>query len=96
MDLRPVHTIYLTSETFSNYKVLGPNGALRSTIRRIPITEPAKGLQHYDDSGHSEDYIDCAGLSLKTLRFAFRDSFGNVVSLNGNHCNFSILFGERP
>jgi len=96
MDLRPVHTIYLTSETFSNYKVIGPNGGLRSTIRRIPITEPAQGLQHYDHSGHGEDYINCEGLSLKTLRFALRDSFGNIVSLNGNHCNFSILFGERP
>ena len=96
MDLRPVHTIYLTSETFSNYRVIGPNGGLRSTIRRIPITEPAKGLQHYDHSGHGEDYINCEGLSLKTIRFALRDSFGNIVSLNGNHCNFSILFGERP
>ena len=96
MDLRPVHTIYLTSETFSNYKVIGRNGGLRSTIRRIPITEPAKGLQHYDHSGHGEDYIDCASLSQKTLRFALRDSFGNICSLNGNHCNFSILFGERP
>jgi len=96
MDLRPIHTIYLTSETFSNYKVIGPNGGLRSTIRRIPITEPSKGIQHYDHSGHGEDYIDCASLSLKTIRFALRDSFGNICSLNGNHCNFSILFGERP
>jgi len=86
MDLHPVHTIYLTSETFSNYKVIGPNGGLRSTIRRIPITEPAKGLQHYEHSGHGEDYIDCASLSLKTLRFALRDSFGNICSLSGNHC----------
>ncbi len=96
MDLRPVHTIFLTSETFSNYNVIGPNGGLRSTIRRIPITEPAKGIQHYDHSGHGEDYINCEGLSLRTIRFSLRDSFGNIISLNGNHCNFSILFGERP
>jgi hypothetical protein len=95
IDLRPVHTIYLTSENFSNYKVLGPGGGLRSTIRRIAITEPAKGLQHVEHSGHGEDYLDCAGLSLRTLRFALRDSFGNIVSLNGNHCSFSILFGEH-
>ncbi len=96
MDLRPVHTIYLCSETFSDYKVIGPNGGLRSTIRMIPITEPAKGLQHYDHSGHSEDYIHCGGLSRKTIQFTLRDSFGNICSLNGNHCNFSILFADRP
>ncbi len=76
--------------------MIGPNGGLRSTIRMIPITEPAKGLQHYDHSGHSEDYIHCGGLSLKTIQFSLKDSFGNTVSLNGNHCNFSILFAERP
>ena len=96
IDLRPIHTIYLTSENFSNYNVIGPNGGLRSTIRRVAITEPAKGLQYSEHSGHSEDYISCGSMSLKTLKFALRDSFGNVVSLNGGHCAFSLLFGERP
>lgn len=96
MDLRPVHTVFLTSENFSSYKVIGPGGGLRSTIRRIPITESAKGLQHYDHSGHPEDYIECGGQGFKTLRFALRDSFGNVVDLHGSHICFSIVFGERP
>ena len=96
IDLRPVHTIYLTSENFSSYNVIGPNGGLRSTIRKIAITEPAKGLQFSEHSGHSEDYVSCRSMSLKTLKFALRDSFGNVVSLNGGHCAFSLLFGERP
>ena len=96
MDLRPIHTCFLTSENFSSYKVLGPGGGLRSTIRRIPITESAKGLQHYDHSGHPEDYIECGGQGFKTLRFALRDSFGNIVDLHGSHICFSIVFGERP
>jgi len=96
IDLRPVHTVFLASETFSSYKVIGPNGGLRSTIRRVAITEAGKGLQTMDHSGQGEDYIDCASLTLRTIRFALRDCFGNVVTLNGNHCKFSILFGERP
>jgi len=96
IDLRPVHTIYLTSETFGDYKVLGPTGNLRSTIRRIAITEPSRGLQYSEHSGHSEDYIPCGGMNLKTIQFALKDSFGNTVTLNGGHCSFSILFGERP
>ena len=96
MDLRPVHTIYLTSPNFSNNDVLGPNGGLRNTIRRIAITEPTKGLQYSEHSGHSDVYISCGGMSLKTLRFALKDSFGNVVTLNGGHCAFSIIFAERP
>jgi len=95
IDLRPVHNIYLTSE-FSNYNVQGPNGGLRSTIRKIAITVPAKGLQYSEHSGHSEDYISCGGMNLKTLKFALRDSFGNLVTMNGGHCSFSLLFGERP
>jgi hypothetical protein len=96
MDLRPVHNIYLCSETFSNYDVQGPNGGLRSTLRKIAITEPSKGLQYSEHSGHSEDYITCGGMNLKTLKFSLRDSFGNLVTLNGGHCSFSLLFGERP
>ena len=96
IDLRPVHTIYLTSENFSGYDVIGPGGGLRSTILKITITEPSKGLQYHEHSGHSEDYISVGGMSLKTLKFALRDSFGNVVSLNGGHCAFSLLFAERP
>ena len=96
MDLRPVHTCFLTSENFSSYKVIGPGGGLRSTIRRIPITESAKGLQHQEFSGHPEDYLECGGQGFKTLRFALRDSFGNIVDLHGSHICFSIVFGERP
>jgi hypothetical protein len=96
LDLRSVHQIYLTSPNFSNNDVLGPNGGLRNTIRKISITEPSKGLQLNEHSGHSEDFITCAGMSLKTLRFVLRDSFGNTVTMNGGHCNFSILFAERP
>jgi hypothetical protein len=96
LDLRPVHTIYLCSETLSDYKVLGPTGGLRSTLRRIAITEPSKGLQYSEHSGHSEDYVSVGNQSLKTLLFSLKDSYGNVVTLNGGHCSFSILFGERP
>jgi hypothetical protein len=96
IDLRPCHTIYLTSPNFSNNDVLGPNGGLRNTIRRIAITEPAKGLQYSEHSGHSEDFISCGGMSLRTLRFTLRDSFGNIVTMNGGHCAFSLLFAERP
>jgi hypothetical protein len=96
IDLRPVHNIYLCSETFSNYNVQGPNGGLRSALRKIAITEPAKGLQYSEHSGHGEDYISCGGMNLKTLNFTLRDSFGNLVTLNGGHCSFSLLFGERP
>jgi hypothetical protein len=96
IDLRPVHTIYLCSTNFSNNDVLGPNGGLRNTIRRIAITEPSKGLQYNEHSGHSEDYITCGGMSLKTLRFTLKDSYGNTVTMNGGHCAFSILFAERP
>jgi hypothetical protein len=96
IDLRPVHTIYLTSETFSGYDVIGPNGGLRSTLRKITVTEPSKGLQYHEHSGHGEDYISVGGMSMRTLKFALKDSFGNVVSLNGGHCAFSLLFCERP
>jgi hypothetical protein len=96
LDLRSVHTVYLTSPNFSNNDVLGPNGGLRNTIRKIMITEPAKSLQMVEHSGHGEDYISCGGMSLRTLRFVLRDSFGNAVSMNGGHCNFSLLFAERP
>ncbi len=96
IDLRPVHNIYLCSETFSNYNVQGPNGGLRSALRKIAITEPAKGLQYSEHSGHGEDYISCGGMNLKTMKFTLRDSFGNLVTLNGGHMSFSLLFGERP
>ncbi len=96
LDLRSIHQIYLTSPNFNNNDVLGPNGGLRNTIRKIAISEPSKGLQMHEHSGHGEDFISCGGMSLKTLRFVLRDSFGNTVTMNGGHCAFSLLFAERP
>ena len=89
IDLLPLHSLFLTSTKISNYSSLSVNGS-RNTLKKMVITTGFGQINTYD-LVFPEEAVDVSGLTLKLLDFQLRDSFGNIVDLNGAHITFSLL-----
>ena len=85
-----IHSVYLHSTSLGNFKVMGPRGE-RTCIRKIPVNSSFGGVT-FDNLFHSQDFIECEGVTLRTLQFEVKDAFGREIDLNGAHVSFSLLF----
>ena len=94
-DVRNCHTLYIHSNSLSNFSTIGPAGS-RTTLCRLPVVGLSGSVLFKQHSGHSHDYNDCSGKCLRVLDFSIRNSHNQVVDLFGGHCSFEIVFAPIP
>ena len=95
IDVRHCTNLYLHSSALSNNRILGPSGS-RSVICRIPITQLPGGVERREHSSHPLDFIPIGGRTLSVLDFSVRNSFNRLVTLNGGHVSFELIFAKTP
>ena len=89
-----ITTVYLCSNTMSGHAGVLPSGQ-KNAIARIPV------LVDYGEVAHSnpeldKSYVDCGGLSLRTIRFTLRDYTGQLLDLGERDWSAQLVFGFPP
>ena len=87
-------TVYLSSSSLSGHAGVLPSGQ-KSCIARISV------LNDYSEVAHSQaeldkSWVDCGGLSLRTLRFSLRDHTGQLLDLGDRDYSAQLVFGFPP
>ena len=95
VDVRNVHTLYVHSNSLSNFSSIGPKGS-RSVLARIPVTGLSGSVLFKQHSGNLHDIIDCSGKMLRLLDFSVRNSHNQIVDLHGGSLSFELVFAPMP
>ena len=95
VDVRNLHTLYLHSNSLSNFSAIGPAGS-RSVLARLPVTSLSGGVLYKQHSGNMHDIQDCSGKMLSVLDFSVRNSKNEIVDLHGGSILFEIIFAPLP
>jgi hypothetical protein len=95
VDVRNVHTLYIHSNSLSNFSSIGPKGS-RSVLARIPVTGLSGSVLFKQHSGNLHDIIDCSGKMLRVLDFSVRNSHNQLVDLHGGSLSFELVFAPMP
>ena len=95
VDVRNVHTLYLHSNSLSNFSAIGPAGS-RSVLAHLAVTSLSGGVIQKSHSGNLHDIQDCSGKMLSVLDFSCRNSKNEIVDLHGGAISFTIIFAPLP
>lgn len=93
VDVRHRTSLYLHSSALSNNKIIGPAGS-RTVLCKVPVVSLPGGVCRKEHNSHIMDYIPTGGRTLSVLDFSVRDSFGDIVDLQGGHTSFEIIFSK--
>ena len=88
-DIRHIHQVLISSDSFGNHKVMGPQGS-QNCIKRVPIAANFGEVSVYD-TVNPFDFIECGNSTLSRLRFKITDVRGHVIDLNEMPVSFSIF-----
>ena len=69
-----------------NYNTIGPQG--ESTRTKKVRVNSNKGDYIFDQALTSNDFGDCSGQTLRSIKFDLKDSKGNHIPLHGNNVSF--------
>ena len=92
VNTQPYHQLFLRSSLGNGYDAIGPDGSsdiCRRIVCQVPLNEIA-----IDMHGLPHDSVTIGNREVKSLSFKLTDVFGHVVSTNGHHVSFSIIFLE--
>ena len=67
----------------------------RSCIRRCPIRVQHGSVQFDDLQQGTRDFLDCSGVSFRTLRFSLTDDRGSSLEIEAP-LSFSLVFSPTP
>ena len=95
VDVRNIHTLYVHSNSLSNFSAIGPAGS-RSVIARLPVTGLSGSVLFKQHSGNPHDIIDCSGKMLRILDFTIRNAQNQIVDLHGGSLSFELVFAPLP
>jgi hypothetical protein len=91
-DSSSVKSIYLCSpDVGGTHSAIGPRHE-RDILAKIPIGTVAFGQHGFFENWSGFDSFRCDHMTLSTLSFQLRDTFGNEVDMAGRHISFSLLF----
>lgn len=90
IDLFPIRNLYIISQTLGTYNSVSVNGEW-GIIKKVPVRAGYNEMI-YDQTVLGMDYLDCSNQTLSRIDFKMKDSYGNIIDLNGNHWSFSIIF----
>jgi hypothetical protein len=93
LDMHTTRNLYLTSISLGSFNTIS-NFGLDCIIKKIPVRYNYNEML-FDGSEAGYDYLDISRSTLKRIDFKLLDSTGRVVSLNGNHFSFSLVFQEK-
>jgi hypothetical protein len=93
LDMHTTRNLYLVSSALGNHETIS-NFGLDTVIKKIPIRYNY-GEMLFDSAVAGFDFINISRRSLKRIDIKLVDVFGNVVSLNGNHFSFSLVFSQQ-
>lgn len=92
VNLLPLRNIYLNSSNLGSFNSLNISGS-RNTVKKIPINANFNEMVFYQ-AVLGIDYIDVSKQTLSRLEFSLTDVYGHIISLNGNHWSFSLIFSR--
>jgi hypothetical protein len=91
-DSSSVKSIYLCSpDVGGSNSAMGPRHE-RDILSKIPIGTIAFGQHGFFENWSGFDSFRCDHMTLSTMTFQLRDTFGNQVDMAGRHISFSLLF----
>lgn len=93
VDLKAIHSIYLTSTKIGNYGNFGPGGQ-RNVLKKIVTGNTGFGDVYTSTDLWENDKVDVPNLSFKLLDFQLKDVFGNIIDLNISHVSFSLCLTQ--
>jgi len=91
-NCQPYHQLFLRSSLGNGYDAIGPDGS--SDICRRIVCQVALNDIIVDQHGLPHDSVTIGSREISSLSFTLTDCFGKVVSTNGHHISFSIIFLE--
>ena len=92
ISLHPVRNIYIHSPNLAGFNTIGCNG--EGTVIKKVIVNANSNEQITSTALVSNDFLDCSGLTLRTLEFRLTDANGKDLTLHGHHVSFSIVFDQ--
>ena len=64
-----------------------------NVIKKVPVTVPY-GYMIVDQSGTTNDFLNCSKQVLRTIEFHLKDSRGNYINMHNMNCSFSLVFNK--
>ena len=92
IDLQPIRNIYIHS-SMGNFNTLGANGET-SIVKKVLVSYNFNEMI-IDQVLTYNDFGNCSGQTLRTIRFDLKDVMGNYIPMHGSNLSLSIVFSKQ-
>ena len=91
VSLQTINNIYITSPNLGSFDTISDFS--NNVIKKVPVTAPY-GYMIVDQSGTTNDFLNCSKQVLRTIEFHLKDSHGNYIKMYNANCSFSLVFNK--